>query len=530
MAPSADRWDVIVVGAGTAGCVLAERLTRSGKLRVLLVEAGSAPRSRFVAIPAGFAQLFRGPHDWAFESEPQSLAGGRRVFIPRGKMLGGSANMNAQIHQWCHPADFADWVADGATGWGWEDVAPVFQAQETWLGDADPRRGRSGPMRISPNGNTRPLARAFVAACRAAGLGSQATYNGTAYRGAWLCELAHFGGERFSVYNAYLEPALRRPNLDVWTESRALRLVGVPGRIAGVEVRGPGGTTTVAGRGIVLAGGAFGTPQILQLSGIGPAAHLQSLGLPVLGDVAEVGQNLQDHPMTVVVFRVRSRNTLKRATAWPSLLNYALRKRGMLASNGVEAFAFTTVERDESAPPDLELLAAPFEWRNQGLELPGIHAFTLGVAALTPRSRGSVRVQSADSQAPPLIDFGLLSDAEGRDAATLLAGVRLARRLAATPPLDQDVAEESYPGAQAVSDAELLPWIHASLQTVYHPTSTCRMGSDKRAPVDPRLRFQGFDNLWVADASVMPRVPRGHPNAVVAMIAERAAGWIEQAL
>lgn len=530
MAPTNDPWDVIVVGAGTAGCVLAERLTRSGKLRVLLVEAGGAPRSRFVAIPAGFAQLFRGPHDWAFESEPQSAAGNRRVYIPRGKMLGGSANLNAQIHQWCHPADFADWVADGATGWGWDDVAPVFQAQESWLGDEDPRRGRTGPMRISPNRHARPLSRHFVGACRAAGLGSEPAYNGAAYRGAWMCELAHHDGRRYSVADAYLEPARRRPNLELWSESQALRLVGAAGRATGVEVRRPGGSQIAEGHGIVLAAGAFGTPQILLLSGIGPEDRLRNLGIPLWCDRAQVGENLQDHPLVIIGFRARTTDTLKRATSWPSVLNYLWRRRGMLASNGIEAFAFTSVAADDLAAPDLELLAAPFEWRNQGLEPPSRHAFSMGVAALAPRSRGSVRLRSSDPLAAPMIDLGLLSDPAGQDAATLLAGVRLARRVAKTAPLGEHLADEIFPGAQAVSDAELLPLLHASLQTVYHPTSTCRMGSDGDAPVDPQLRLKGFDNLWVADASVMPRVPRGHPNAVVAMIAQRAAGWIEAAL
>lgn len=520
--------DVIIVGAGTAGCVLAERLTRSDRRRVLLIEAGGDPRSPFVRIPAGFAKLFKSPLDWAFESEPQMHADGRRIFVPRGRMLGGSANINAQIHQWGHPADYEAWVAAGAHGWGWADVAPTFRAQEQWLGD-DPEhtRGHDGPMVISPPREPRAMSHAFVAAARAAGLGHQSQYNGEAYTGAWMTELAHKAGRRFSVYDAYLLPALRRPNLEVMRGGHVTRITMDDGRATGVIVRRDGVETQHAAGGVVLAAGAFGSPQLLMLSGIGPAEALTTLGIPLHVDAPEVGANLQDHPMGAVIFRTRSRDTLKRAESPLQLLKYLLGRRGMLTSNAVEAMAFAPVHGGPGSPPDIELLFAPFEWRNEGLEPPRIDAFSIGAAVIAPASRGTLRLRSANPLDAPCIDFGLFSDPEGRDARAMLAAVRLARQIASTPPLADVVETECFPGAAVDTDDALRAALHSTLQTVYHPTSTCRMGADARAVVDPQLRVRGVDSLWVIDASVMPTVPRGHPNAAVAMIADRGATWIE---
>lgn len=523
--------DLIIIGAGTAGCVLADRLTRSGKLRVTLIEAGGKPTSRFVAVPAGFTKLFKTDHDWDFECDAQTALGGRRIFTPRGKMLGGSSNMNAQIHQWCHPADFDGWAESGATGWGWNDVRGVFRQIEAWEGDdGDPDRGREGPMLVSPNRNALPISSAFVDAARSCGLGDSPAYNGKAFTGAWICELAHRRGKRFSCYDAFLKPAMGRPNLDVITGAQVKRIVFENGRASGVTFSRGGGEETISARGVVLSAGAFGSPQILMHSGVGPGDVLTRFGIPVIADRREVGENLQDHPIYPLVFESRNTATFLSAERVGSLLKYVVLGRGMLASNGIEAFAFADSRGDSAAAPDIELIFAPLDCRNQFLEPPQIDAFTIGAAVVAPVSRGRLTLRDADPLAAPSIDFGLFSDSEGVDTAALLAATRLTRKIAAAAPLASFNAGEVRPGPSAQSDDEVLAYAAQEMQTVYHPTSTCRMGSDDGAVVDPKLKANGVDGLWIADASVMPSVPRGHPNAVVAMIGERAAGWIESAM
>lgn len=519
--------DYVIVGAGTAGSVLASRLTASGENRVALVEAGPEPRNMMVKVPAGMAKLFKTDLDWNFESEPHLGLAGRRVYIPRGRMLGGSANMNAQIHQWCHPADFDGWESLGARGWAWESVAPVFRRMEAWLGAEcdDPRRGHSGSMVISPLRMPNPLSVAFVRAARATGLDGTADYNGGPYVGAWLSQLANRNGRRYSTYDAYLKPAMRRANLEVCSAAHVTRILLENGRAAGVVLRRDGRDETLrVARGVVVCAGAYGTPQLLQLSGVGPGEHLRAHGITVLHDVPAIGANLQEHPLLPVMFRARRPITLKSAESPLNLLKWLLLGRGMLASNVPEAMAFASTTGE--GPPDLELCFVPVEWRGQGLEPPGEHAFGCGVVLLTPRSRGSVSLRSSDPLAAPIIDLALLTDPDGADLDVLVHGVELMRRIAAAEPLAAECAGELRPGSDARGREAILAHCSRELQTIYHPAGTCRMGADATAPVTPDLRLRGVDGLWVADASVMPTVPRGHPNAVVAMIADRAADLI----
>lgn len=516
--------DWIVVGAGTAGSVLAARLTEDGRRRALLIEAGHKPTSQFVAIPAGFAKLFKSDHDWNFESEPQ-LGGRRIIYTPRGRMLGGSSNMNAQMHTWCHPADYDEWAAQGATGWSWDDVAPILRSQENFQGpDTAFPRGHSGPMLTETNRHVHPLAHSFVQAAHAAGITGPADCNGGAAEGAWITQIAHRRGKRFSAYNAYLEPAIATGRVDTITGAVAASLLIESGRCTGVRILRDGRIEDLrAGRGVVLAAGAFGSPQILMLSGIGPGDHLQSHGIPVLRDLPAVGANLQDHPAAAVVVSCHRKDTLKNAESIGNLLRYLLFKRGPLASNAVEALAFTRIGGDEPAP-NLELAIAPFEWRNEGLEPPQVHAFSIAVIGIKPRSRGTLRLASPDPAAKPRIDFALLTDPEGIDRRVMIEGLRLTRRIVATQPLAAESADELLPGPGALSDDDLYEYLAGNIQTLYHPTGTCRMGTDSGSVVTPDLRLRGVEGLWIADASVMPSVPRGHPNAVVAMIANKAAG------
>jgi choline dehydrogenase len=521
--------DFIIVGGGTAGSVLAGRLSADGRNRTLLIEAGGKPDSSFVSIPAGFARLFQGKLDWAFQSTPQTHAQ-RRIFTPRGKMLGGSSNMNAQIHQWCHPEDFEEWRAAGARGWSFADVAPVFIRQENWRGDSNNvARGAEGPMLAEPNHNAHALSHEFVSAARAIGLDGPADYNGGAFEGAWIVQIAHKDGKRFSAYDAYLKPAIASGAVQAVTHAHVAGLIFEGRRCVGVKASVGGQMRAYkAARGVILAAGAYGSPQLLQLSGVGPAALLREHGVAVLSDIPGVGAGLQDHPTVALNFATSRRDTLKSAESLPNLLRYMLFRRGPLASNAIEAFAFARVGAGEPAP-NLELMFAPLEWRNQGLDKPSVHAFTIAPAVVRAHSRGSVKIASNNPFAAPLIDPNLLSDPDGRDRRILLEGMRMARRIAASAPLAAAITHEMAPHATIDSDDALLDFAARNLQTVYHPTSTCRMGEDDLAVVDPELKLRGFESVWVADASVMPHVPRGHPNAVVAMIANRAADLLLRA-
>lgn len=520
--------DVIIVGGGTAGCVLAARLSESSRRQVLLLEAGERPTSPFVRIPAGFAKLFGTRFDWAFESEPQAAADGRRIFTPRGRMLGGSANLNAQIHQWCHPADFDGWAAAGAGGWDWKTVAPVFRAQET-SSPGSAGRGRSGPMRVEPVRMPHRTTGGFVAAVHGVGSVGPADYNGGGdYGGAWISQIAHHAGQRFSVYDAYLVPAMRRKNLTVVTGARVDSILIERGRAVGVTYSRGGDTLEVRADKIVLAAGAIATPKLMMLSGIGPGEALRASGIAVKADLPGVGQGLQDHPMTVTVHAARKADTFKSAESPLNLLKYLMARRGPLASNAVEAIAFGRSRPDLSAP-DIELLYAPFEWREEGRAAPRVHALTIAPAVVAPKSRGHIALAGPDPGAAPRIDFALLQHED--DRAAMVAAIRLARRVAAHPAFARHIRGELTPGEKRQSDDDLLAATAASLQTVYHPVGSCRMGAfeDPMAVAGPDLAVRKLSGLWIADASVMPTIPRGHPNAAVAMIGHRAADWIAAA-
>lgn len=507
------RSDYIIVGGGTAGCVLAERLSASGKDNVLVIEAGERPTNPFVKIPAGFARLFKSGCDWDYATAPQQSARHRTIYVPRGKMLGGSANMNASIHQWGHPTDFDGWSSMGAHGWAWRDVQPLFDALESQVA-------------FETNGNTHEATSAFVATVRQLFGNSAQRYNGSAYEGAWIAEISTRRGRRHSVYDSHLRPALRRRNLTIMTGAKVDRVIFEAGRATGVILVND--LQIDANAGVILTAGAIESPTLLMRSGIGEYDHLHAMGISTQVHSPHVGRHVQDHPMVVPSFATVRSNSYKSAESLSNLLTYLFRKKGPLASNAAEAIAFV-----RSSPklhlPDTELLFAPFEWRNEALASPSIHAISIGVAVAAPCSRGRIQLASKNPQAAPIIDLGLLTDDDGIDRRTMLAGLKCARTVAATAPLSEYLTVEHAPGTQSVSDEALYDWICNEVQTVYHPSCSCRMGSAQSGVVSPQLAVHGVERLWIADASVMPSLIRGHPNMAVAMIASRAAGFINAA-
>jgi choline dehydrogenase len=510
--------DVVIVGAGAAGCVLASRLTEDPGVSVLLLEAGPRPRKLESRIPAAFSKLYRTHLDWGDSTVPQRELDGRQIVFPRGRMVGGSTAMNAMMVLRGHPADYDAWASAGCPGWSWADVEPAFA------------RSADGPFPLAEQRDRHVLTEAFVHAAQGVGIPFSDDLNGDDNAGVGYVRVSQRRGRRFGVADGYLRPALRRPNFTLATGALATSVLVERGRATGVAYRLDGGSeageeTASAGREVVLACGAIGSPHLLQLSGIGPRGVLERAGVQVVHELAGVGENLVDHLANGLLVRTRDAQTLASAESLRNVADWWLRGRGPLTSNVAEAAAFVR-SRAGLPSPDLELIFLPVLFEEEGLKQPTEDGLSLGVVLLQPRSSGTVTLRTADPLDPPDIDPRYLSDPEGDDVRTLLHGLRLARRVLAQAPLSRFVVHEIEPGAEAQSDEALVAHIRALSQTLYHPAGTCRMGSDPRAVVDPRLRVRGLDGLRVVDASVIPRLPSGHTNWPTVMIAERAAELI----
>jgi choline dehydrogenase len=518
-------YDFVIVGAGSAGCVLAARLTEEANVRVLLLEAGTAREPPAARIPAAFSKLFKTRHDWAYYTEPEPALGGRRLYVPRGKLLGGSSAMNAMIYMRGNPLDYDAWAAGGADGWRYADVLPHFLRAEDQARGALPGHATGGPLRVEDLLCVNPLSTAFVDACAEIGIERNSDFNGGSQDGAGLYQVTQKSGRRWSAANAYLFPAMSRPGLDVRRGAHALSVWIEGRRAAGVEFVEAGQRKRAgAEREVLLCAGAIGSPQLLLLSGVGPSRDLARWGIPVVCEREGVGRNLQDHPFVGIGFQCKEPITLINAERPSALLRYLAGRRGPLTSNIAEAGAFVRSSPDETAP-DLQFHFAPTLFIDHGFTRPNLHGFSLGHALLTPKSRGTITLSSADPFAPPRIAGNYVS--HPAELKALLFGLRLARRITGAKAFERyRGAEYLVSGAPLRTDAELEAHVRSTAELLYHPSGTCKMGKDDLAVVDPELRVRGVEGLRVADASVMPVVVRGNTNAPTIMIAERLASWL----
>jgi choline dehydrogenase len=503
--------DYVIVGAGSAGCVLAARLTEDPSVRVLLLEAGPPDRKLEIRIPAAFSRLYDSEVDWGFRTAPQEGLGGREVFFPRGRVVGGSSSINAMMVLRGHPSDQGAW----GPGWGWGDVEPAYARSEAAFPRAELR-------------DRHPLTEAFVDAAVATGIPPCADLNAPPGEGAGFVPVSQRRGRRFSVADGYLRPALRRPNLELATGAHAERLVLEGRRVVGVSYRHDRENREArAAREVIVGAGAVGSPHLLLLSGIGPASELAAAGVELRHELPGVGRGLRDHLANGILVASEGAETLYSAETMLNLLRWLVRRRGPLTSNVAEGVAFVRSEQTLAAP-DLELIFAPVLFEEEGLARPSQHGFTVAAVLLQPESRGEIRLASPDPAAPPVIDPRYLTDPSGRDIAVLLRGIRLSRQIAATEPLARFASHELLPGPAAVGDADLVQHLRDRSQTLYHPVGTCRLGTDELAVVDPALRVRGLEGVRVVDASVIPALPRGHTNWPTVMVAERAADLIRE--
>lgn len=525
--------DYVVVGAGSAGCAVAARLSEDPSVRVVLLEAGGRDRNPWLHVPIGYAKTMYHPTlSWNLTTEPEPELEGRRIPWPRGRVLGGSSAINGLLYVRGQAEDYDHWRQLGCTGWSFEDVLPHFRRAEDQERGADALHGVGGPLAVSDIRERNPLALAFVEAAVELGLPRNDDFNGPTQEGAGLYQVTARGGFRVSAAKAYLRPAARRPNLAVVTGAQSHGLLLEGRRAAGVKVRHGGADRVVrAAREVILCGGAIASPHLLLLSGIGPAAQLREAGVAVLHDLPQVGRNLQDHFQARLAYRVSkpvSLNT-RRHSLWGQALmaaEFAWRRTGPLTVSAGTAGLFARV-LPGSATPDVQYHFLPFSTDKTMLELHRFPGLTISACQLRPESRGTITLAGPDPAARALIHANYLS-AE-TDRRCMVEGVRLGRRLAATRAMAPWVSGEVAPGAEAATDDDILAWIRRAGGTIYHPSGTCRMGGDPASVVDPELRVRGIEGLRVADASIMPTVVSGNTNAPAIMIGEKCAAMVRAA-
>ena len=529
-------FDYVIVGAGSAGCVLANRLSADPKTTVALIEAGPSDQSLLakllIQIPAGLFSTIGSPrYNWLYEYEADPrVNSGQPIFCPRGRVLGGSSAINGMIYIRGHRRDFDSWAAMGADGWSWNDVLPYFKKSENREAGADELHGSGGELNVARQRDPHPISEAFMAAADELQLGRTNDFNGPEQDGFGYWDVTQKNGERMSSSRAFLEPVAHRPNLTVITGALTRRVLVQAGRATGVEISRQGRTEQLAAmREVIVAAGAINSPQLLLLSGIGPAEDLNRQGIEVVCDLPGVGENLQDHQDTMLCYS--SPRASLYGLSWGALpwmlaspFKYLFQRKGAFTTNTVESGGFVR-SQPGLEQPDLQLILGP-EYMNQNRSIPLGHGFSFHVSLLQPKSRGRLTLASADPAAKPRLIHNFLSDPGGEDLTALVRGFKLVRRLAAAPAMDGYRGGEILPGPGVETDDEIADFIQGTLGTTFHPAGTCKMGRDRMAVVDPELKVRGVEGLRVVDASIMPNVVSGNTNAPVIMIAEKGADMI----
>ena len=539
MPPTDGSFDFIIVGAGSAGCVLANRLSEAPDQRVLLLEAGGTDSSPWLHVPVGYFKTMHNPRfDWCYVTDPDPGLNGRRLKWPRGKVLGGSSSLNGLLYVRGQGADYDGWAAAGNPGWGFEEVLPYFKKSEDQERGADQFHGVGGPQKVSDIRIRRKITDAFIEAAVQAGIPRNDDVNGGVQEGVGYFQLTTHRGRRCSTAVGYLRPALKRRNLSVKTGVQVTRLRREGKRICGVEYRERGRPgTAIAARETVLCAGAIGSPQILQLSGIGPGGLCQRLEIPVLRDLPGVGRNLQDHLQIRAVYKCRQR-TLNDEINHPLRkvlmgLEYLLLRSGPLTMAASQVAIFThsgagASERDDSARPDIQFHFQPLSSDSPGEGVHRFSAFTSSVCQLRPTSNGRVCINSPHPEQHPSLQPNYLSTEH--DCRVAVAAMKVSRKIAAMPALKAVITEEFDPGAQIRSDDQLLEHARNTATTIYHPSCTCKMGpaDDHLAVVDHQLKIHGLAGIRIADASIMPNITSGNTNAPAIMIGEKCADMVKE--